>query len=132
MLTPSFSTTVSPDDYHKITFTGASAANVIKWEWDLGDGSVENQKSFTHTYKKDGDYNVTLVVYGDGGVSDKTKRTVTVSRDSVTSSQGSSGGDGEEWTLTIADYEFPVLAFIGDFVRLLKSLFAGTLFGGGE
>lgn len=51
--------------------------NVSTYSWDFGDGSaVSTEMAPVHTYDMSGDYNVTLIVKGDGG---ETSDAVTVS-----------------------------------------------------
>lgn len=60
-----------------ISFTDASNGNggvVIKWDWNLGDGSpAVTTQTVTKTYAKDSTYKVSLFIYNDKGcVSDTT------------------------------------------------------------
>lgn len=114
-LTAGFTATPASDNPQKISFAGTTAGNVT-WEWDLGDGTKTNEKSFTHIYKKAKDYTVTLTVYS-GGLSNTISKTVTVAKGT------GSGGDGEPF-LIIGDTEVPSpLDIIAEFIRLLLSLF---------
>ena len=112
-LTAGFTATPASDNPQKISFTGTTSGTVSKWEWDLGDGTKMNEKSFTHTYKKAGDYTVTLTVYS-GELSDTTSKTLTVVKGT---------GDDEPF-LIIGDTEVPSpLDIIAEFIHLLQSLF---------
>ena len=114
-LTAGFTATPASDNPQKISFAGTTAGNVT-WEWDLGDGTKTNEKSFTHIYKKAKDYTVTLTVYS-GGLSDTTSKTVTVAK-------GSGDAGDDEPFLIIGDTEVPSpLDIIAEFIRLLLSLF---------
>lgn len=59
-----------PDDINKVTFYDESYdkdGGIVKWEWDLGDGTIlinpENPRKISHKYNDNGTYNVTLTVY---------------------------------------------------------------------
>lgn len=54
----------------KVNFTDQSNAqegNIVKWEWDLGDGTVSAQQNPTHVYTGPGNYNVILRVTNSNG-----------------------------------------------------------------
>lgn len=52
-----------------VTFTGTSGDN-MQYSWETGDGSVYNDKSFTHTYALEGFYNAVLEVTNEYGCVD--------------------------------------------------------------
>ena len=45
-----------------VAFLDSSKGNVVKWEWDFGDGSTSNLENPTHTYEKPGVYYVCLTI----------------------------------------------------------------------
>ncbi|MDO5847547.1 MAG: PKD domain-containing protein, partial [Methanocorpusculum sp.] len=127
-LTASFNSSPSSEDPYTVSFSATTSGTVTKWEWDLGDGTMEYTKSFTHTYKKAGDYTVQLTVY-NGGIKDSTTKTITV----VKSTASSGSSDDDDPFLVIGDTEVPsFFDIIAEFVHLLRSLFDGTLFSSGS
>ncbi len=54
----------------KVNFTDQSTAqegSIVKWEWDLGDGTVSNLQHPTHIYTGPGNYNVILRITNSAG-----------------------------------------------------------------
>lgn len=54
----------------KVNFTDQSNAqegNIVKWEWDLGDGSVSSLQHPSHVYTGPGNYNVILRITNTAG-----------------------------------------------------------------
>ena len=54
----------------KVSLTDNSIAQegaIVKWEWDLGDGTISGQQNPTHTYTAAGNYNVILRVTNAAG-----------------------------------------------------------------
>lgn len=51
----------------------SSGKNIKSWLWDFGDGTFSSLQSPFHIYTSDGDFNVSLTIEGDGGVSTITK-----------------------------------------------------------
>ena len=71
-----FTFAVDATDKKKVTFTDASVA-ATTYAWDFGDDETSTEKSPVHTYLKNGEYTVTLVVTGaDAKTSTKTKTVV--------------------------------------------------------
>lgn len=63
-----------------VSFTNATSFTGLAYAWDFGDNSASsNQKNPTHTYTKDGIYNVCLTVTDSLGNRDFTCQQVTVS-----------------------------------------------------
>ena len=60
--------------YKKVQFMDLSRegdGNIVRWEWDLGDGSTSTDKHPLHTYSKmDTSYSVRLVVTDENDLSD--------------------------------------------------------------
>jgi outer membrane protein OmpA-like peptidoglycan-associated protein len=52
----------------RLRAVGRSAGEIKSYEWDFGDGSSGNGSEVTHTYDKPGDYNATLTVTDDQGL----------------------------------------------------------------
>lgn len=53
----------------------SSVYNIVKWEWDFGDGSKGNDQNPTHSYSKEGSYSVVLkVTDSSGGFSEERKK----------------------------------------------------------
>jgi PKD repeat protein len=47
-----------------------SDGNIVKYEWDFGDGATDNKVKVAHVYTQAGSYQVTLTVTDNGGLSD--------------------------------------------------------------
>jgi PKD repeat protein len=65
-------------------FTDASSdddGNVIRWQWDFGDGSTSDQAEPTHRYPGAGNYEVTLIVTDNDGATDESTAHVDVESD---------------------------------------------------
>jgi PKD repeat protein len=54
---------------------------ISAYQWDFGDGNDASNASPTHTYRAAGDYNVTLTVTDNDGLTDTTSKTVSVQTD---------------------------------------------------
>jgi gliding motility-associated-like protein len=63
-----------------VEFKGAvSDSNLIKWNWDFGNGSVSTtQNPPAQTYSKDGNYQVQLIVYSTGVCADTVYKPLSV------------------------------------------------------
>ena len=59
----------------KIQFTDLSQGAIRSWAWDFeNDGIIDSvEQNPVHTYKKNGDFSVTLTITGAGGKSSITK-----------------------------------------------------------
>ncbi|MFN5333733.1 MAG: PKD domain-containing protein [Bacteroidota bacterium] len=51
-------------------FTSTASADVVKWDWDFGDGSRSDQKDPTHQFNATGFYNVCQIVTNANGCVD--------------------------------------------------------------
>ncbi len=50
-----------------IRFNDESSGNILKWEWDFGDGEKSLEKSPVHVFGKKGNFKITLTVTNDLG-----------------------------------------------------------------
>jgi len=58
-----------------VSFTDKSTGSPVAWIWNFGDGSGDAyEQNPTHTYTKVGNYNVTVKVIGEWGVSDTARK----------------------------------------------------------
>jgi len=57
---------------------------VVEWRWDFGDGTSSSESEVEHTYAAPGDYDVTLTVTDENGLSSSRTRLVTVSAPAAT------------------------------------------------
>ena len=69
---------VTPTGEGAYTFGVGSAQNVVAANWNFGDGQTATGNSVQHTYAANGDYIVTLVLYGQCGDSITLTQTVKV------------------------------------------------------
>ncbi|MEF8808004.1 malectin domain-containing carbohydrate-binding protein, partial [Natronomonas sp.] len=89
---PSASFTVSPSSPtvgEDVTFDASDStddSSIASYEWDFDDGTTASGETATHTFDEAGDYDVTLTVTDDDGVTDNTTQTVTVSEPAETAS----------------------------------------------
>ena len=63
---------ISPADRH-VAFHDQSYGNIKSWKWDFGDGTNSTEKNPQHTYKKPGEFVVTLYVEGSEGKARRSK-----------------------------------------------------------
>ncbi len=85
----------------KITFT-AVATNTDTYAWDFGDGQTGTEANPVHTYAGGGEFEVKLVVTGEGGSAEKKiKVTVTPSLEDykVMLTGGPGAANGKTWVL---------------------------------
>lgn len=64
-----------------VQFTDQSAScasPVVYWQWDFGDGNFSNQQNPAHLYALAGDYTVSLTVKDSSGVTDTSKRIISI------------------------------------------------------
>ncbi|MDD2487253.1 MAG: PKD domain-containing protein [Candidatus Gracilibacteria bacterium] len=87
----SISSNKSKDDYKKYDFTPiVNNFNIASYKWDFGDSNTSTEKSPTHTYKKDGEYTVTLTTIDSEGKTKQTKETISVFGNGISESRNSS------------------------------------------
>jgi PKD repeat protein len=55
-----------------------SDGTITGWSWDFGDGNTSTAQNPSHTYTSAGTYDVSLTVIDDGGATDGTSQSVTV------------------------------------------------------
>jgi len=71
MPTPTAVPTATPQNANilnpEITFTDASAGNVVSWYWETGDGTFSTLPSFQHEYQQPGRYDVFLIITNEFG-----------------------------------------------------------------
>ncbi|CAN0554410.1 unnamed protein product, partial [Laminaria digitata] len=63
--------------------TSTDDIGVVNYAWDFKDGNMSNESDPTHTFLTVGIYEVELVVYDQGGLSDTTTVTITVGQSPV-------------------------------------------------
>jgi len=66
-------TPTSGDGPLLVTFTDLSVDSVSTWQWDFGDGNSSTVQNPTNEYTSSGDFSVTLIVSGPGGIDTLTK-----------------------------------------------------------
>lgn len=72
----------SPDKIYisdpEVFFNDLSTGSVVGWDWEFGDGGVDNIKNPSHLYPGAGEYEVILYVENGRGCLDTTRQTVIV------------------------------------------------------
>lgn len=72
--------TATPDSVSfftpQITFTDASTADVVSWDWQMGDGSTFNSQNFVYEYSDTGRYLVDLIVRNQNWCSDSIQKRI--------------------------------------------------------
>ncbi|RLF48449.1 MAG: hypothetical protein DRN19_06590 [Thermoplasmata archaeon] len=66
----------------EITFNASSSydpdGQIVKYEWDFGDGTTVEGKVVTHHYTEPGEYTVSLTVSDDSGLTNSTSTTIRI------------------------------------------------------
>ena len=57
-------------------------AEIINWQWNFGDGSIDDQKNPNYTYSENGDYTVFLQVKDGNGKTSNVQAIVTINEES--------------------------------------------------
>jgi hypothetical protein len=57
----------------RVAFQDQSYGNITSWKWDFGDGETSTEKNPLHSYKKPGEFIVTLYVEGPEGKARRAK-----------------------------------------------------------
>ena len=93
---PSASINVTEVDGYDRTyiFDASDSFGFTEVLWDFGDGTTSDQLYATHTYAEDGEYTVTLTVYGAEGE-------VSTSYD-IDTARSNDDGDGFPWAIMVA------------------------------
>jgi PKD repeat protein len=69
-----------------VTFSSAGSSDpdgtIASYDWDFGDGTSSTEANPAHTYTAPGNYNASLVVFDNGGLSGSAFLTITVTSDS--------------------------------------------------
>lgn len=68
-----------------------SDGSIVSWSWTFGDGNSSSAQNPSHTYAASGTYSVGLTVTDDGGLTDSTTQSVTVSSGGGTTTDTFSG-----------------------------------------
>jgi PKD repeat protein len=66
-----------------VQFTDQSAEQLVKWEWDFGDGQTSSLQSPSHTYTIGGEFTVTLKAENSNGCSNVAARSGLIKVQSV-------------------------------------------------
>ncbi len=62
-------------------FSSTNLTNVLSWDWNLGDGSVnKTSKDISHVYNTSGDYNVCVESESSDNVKDKKCKSINVNQ----------------------------------------------------
>jgi gliding motility-associated-like protein len=69
---------IFPDD--PIEFSGLSNSEIVKWDWQFGDGNTSTEPMPIHIFGKKGVFQVTLTVTDTLGCISSVQKTVTISR----------------------------------------------------
>lgn len=75
-ISASYNTTVNGNT---VDFADASSGNITDWQWNFGDGGIDNVQNPSHTYTCPGTYTVSLVITDATGCSTQYQNSVTVS-----------------------------------------------------
>ncbi len=74
----------NPKADEKVTFIDQSDGYPDKWVWDFDDTTGSESEDPTHTFTKDGEYDVKLIIRKDGFPSDSVTKTITVGEGTTT------------------------------------------------
>jgi PKD repeat protein len=65
---------------NEVNFNIANPKNIKTIKWQLGDKTTSNKENFTHTYKKDGNYEVALIITGKDGQTKTITKTIVIQK----------------------------------------------------
>jgi parallel beta-helix repeat protein len=81
----------NPKVNEKVSFDASASydpdGQIVSYKWSFGDGSIDEGKTVTHAYSKEGNYKVTLMVIDNDGKSCSTSKTVTVVKPTPTANR---------------------------------------------
>ena len=75
-------TPLNPTTKDSIQFTDTSYdpdGTITEWFWNFGDGNISTSRTPTHTYAQSGQYNVTLQVTDNDGMTNSTAASISIS-----------------------------------------------------
>lgn len=84
------------DDTVQFTDKSTDDGNIVSWLWDFGDGGTSTEQNPQYKYGSSGTYTITLEVTDNGGASDSTTGTITVSEPFTEPDEGITGEDDGE------------------------------------
>ena len=93
----SFDWTSSGSVVEFVDTSSTGAADIVRWEWDFGDGSQSPDPNPTHRFVDEGEYDVTLDVVDDNGAASQAIGAV------GTGPEGAQSGSGEIGITDLAD-----------------------------
>lgn len=64
-------------------FTGSTTGTPKSWQWNFGDGTTSTEQNPTHTYKKAGNYTVTLTVLLQNGTNAIRIKKITITKQDI-------------------------------------------------
>ncbi|TBR20148.1 PKD domain-containing protein, partial [bacterium] len=95
----------NPNPGQEITFDASSssdpAGTILKYEWNLGDGSIAQGLQITHVYQETGKYTVTLSVTDDKGLTNTNESILTVGQPTLEVFDASDFSAGRDVTTDI-------------------------------
>jgi PKD repeat protein len=99
-----------------ITFNGYGSSDpdgtIVEYQWNLGDGTIINGASVTHSYASDGNYTVTLTVTDDNNATNSDQAQVTVMTVTQFETDLRSTWDTMKTTLLGGDVEGALVHFV--------------------
>ncbi|MBV4357028.1 PKD domain-containing protein [Parasegetibacter sp. MAH-26] len=102
-----------------IQFTDQSSANVVKYEWDFGDGDVSSDRNPYHVYRRSGSFVASLKATNAAGCSDFSKPvTITINsgvKADYTNTVSQSCKPPALVTFTNTSQEFGTMSYLWDF-----------------
>jgi hypothetical protein len=88
-------------DGYTVDFT-ATVTDADSYAWDFGDGETSTELNPSHTYTVSGNYNVNLVVKGEGGEVTALKEVVIAASFLEMLTGGTAAANGKTWVLSTA------------------------------